>query len=324
MSSAPLLDITHLRVVYHLHPRPLSAVDDVSITIDRGERVGLVGESGSGKSSVAYAMTGLLRAPGEVTGGSVRLEGDELIGLPESRLNRVRGSRLSLIYQDPFTFLDPVMRVGDQVAEALWAHGQASRADGRARAADLLERLGLTPGRAFAARFPHQLSGGQRQRVVIAMAVVGEPRLIVADEPTSALVVTVQAQILRLLARVVHDLGSSLLLISHDLAVMATICDRVYVMYAGQIVESGPSRTIFATPKHPYTRALVAAARRPTGRDELFSTIPGTAPDLRRPPVGCRFANRCAHRFARCADEPPLAEAGDGSLAACWLHVPEA
>jgi peptide/nickel transport system ATP-binding protein len=321
--AATLLAVRDLDVVYGSSERTLRAADRVSIYVSAGERVGIVGESGSGKSSVAFAISGLLRAPGRIASGSVQFDGQELVGLDEPALNEIRGARLSMIYQDPFTFLNPVLRIGDQVAEVLRAHESISRRKARTLATQFLERLGLSPGKLFVDKYPHQLSGGQRQRVVIAMAVVSKPRLVIADEPTTALDVTVQAQILRLLLGIVRDLGSSLILISHDLAVVRALCERVYVMYAGRIVESGSAEMIFGNPQHPYTQALVAASRRPSRREQPFSTIAGQPPDLRQPPAGCCFADRCPHRFEKCAESPPLAELGAGRSAACWLRIQE-
>jgi oligopeptide/dipeptide ABC transporter ATP-binding protein len=316
----PLLEIRGLRVDYGRGPTRTRAVDDVSLSVSRGERVGLVGESGSGKSSVAFAVTRLLRAPGEIVGGSAMFEGADLFRLDEPALNRIRGARLGMVYQDPFTFLNPLMRAGDQISEVLRAHTRVSTSQASHRAVQLIERLGLRPGSVTARKYPHQLSGGQRQRVVIAMAICAQPSLIIADEPTTALDVTVQAQILRLLLQNVEELGSSLLLISHDLAVIRLMCTRVYVMYAGEIVESGTTESLFSSPSHPYTAALVAASERHRGSDGQFPTIPGVPPDLRHPPSGCRFAERCEFRMSICATHPVLEPAGSGGCVACWLE----
>jgi oligopeptide/dipeptide ABC transporter ATP-binding protein len=319
-ATAPQLEISGLSVSYGTPARPMLAVDDVSLTVGRGERVGLVGESGSGKSSVAFAVTRLLRPPGRVVQGQARFAGTDLLQLDDDAMNQLRGSQLGIVYQDPFTFLNPVMRVGEQVTEVLRAHRALAAGQARARAVTLFERLGLRPGALTAGKFPHQLSGGQRQRVVIAMAIVAEPTLVIADEPTTALDVTVQAQILRLLARSVDEIGSSLLLISHDLSVIRLMCQRVYVMYAGQIVESGDTAAIFSSPRHPYTAALVAASARALNDQNRFPTIAGAPPDLRHPPAGCRFAARCAHRMAVCSRPAPLLPTAAGGQAACWLE----
>jgi peptide/nickel transport system ATP-binding protein len=317
--AAPLLEVDGLTVRYPGLRGAVTAVDGVRLEVGEGERVGLVGESGSGKSTVAFATSRLLRPPGEVAGGSVRFEGEDLLALDEAAMDRVRGARLGMVYQDPFTFLNPVLRVGDQVGEVLRAHSRAGRAEARERAVELLGRLGLEPAVAIARKYPHQLSGGQRQRVVIAMAAVAQPRLLIADEPTTALDVTVQAQILRLLARTVADLGSSLLLISHDLAVVRLMCERVYVMYAGRIVESGPTERLFASPRHPYTEALIRASSRALGEGGRFATIAGAPPDLRHPPAGCRFAERCPARIEECATSPNLRPVPEGGEVACWV-----
>ena len=321
MSGAdPLLEIAGLKVSYGSPAAPMLAVDDVSLTVGRGERVGLVGESGSGKSSVAFAVMGLLRSPGRVVAGNARFGGTDLLRLDDDGMNRVRGARLTMVYQDPFTFLDPVMRVGDQVVEVLRAHRDMTGAEACERSLALFERLGLRPGALAARKYPHQLSGGQRQRVVIAMAIVSEPTLVIADEPTTALDVTVQAQILRLLAQSVDEIGSSLLLISHDLSVIRLMCKRVYVMYAGQIVEVGDTATIFTSPRHPYTAALIAASERAPDEQNRFPTIGGVPPDMRRPPSGCRFEPRCVYRMEACLQQPPLRPTATGGEAACWLE----
>jgi len=320
MTAESLLEISGLVVNYGGPRTPMHAVDGVSLSISRGERVGLVGESGSGKSSVAFAVTRLLRAPGEVIEGRAIFEGADLLQLGEAEMNRVRGARLTMVYQDPFTFLNPLMRAGDQVSEVLRAHGGVSLAAARARAVDLIEQLGLQPGLVTARKYPHQLSGGQRQRLVIAMAIISQPSLIIADEPTTALDVTVQAQILSLLSRSVDNLGSALLLISHDLSVIRLMCQRVYVMYAGRIVESGATESIFTAPQHPYTAALLAASERQLTPSSRFATIPGAPPDLRHPPVGCRFADRCDFRMDICARDPLLEPGPTGGSVACWLE----
>jgi len=320
VTAAPrLLTVRGLRVEYPGEGGVLLAVRDIDLDVAVGERVGLVGESGSGKSTAAFAVAGLLRPPGQITAGSIRFEDSDLVCLGEDDLNRVRGSRLGMVYQDPFTFLNPVMRVGDQIAEVLTAHGGMGRREARTSVEQVLEQIGLVPGHLMARKYPHQLSGGQRQRVMIAMATAVGPRLLIADEPTTALDSTVQSQILRLLLKAVAELGSSLLLISHDLAIVRATCQRVYVMYAGRIVESGDCELVFGSPRHPYTRALVDASRRVLDSRGRFPTIAGTPPDLRRPSAGCPFAARCPRRFDRCGHEPPLLPAGVNWCAACWL-----
>jgi len=263
----PILDIDLLRVEYPSAASTSVAVQGVSITVQPGERVGLVGESGSGKSTLAFATMGLLKAPGVVTSGSISVAGRVMTGLPDSEFASMRGSSVSMIYQDPFTFLNPLVRVGDQIGEVLQLHSKASRREARVAAAVILDELGLGPGAATARKYPHQLSGGQRQRVIIGMALVGSPQLVIADEPTTALDVTVQAQILRLLSREIDVHKTALLLISHDLDVIRLMCDRVYVMLKGEVVEQGPVDQIFSAPQHPYTQALLASSRRDTVRE---------------------------------------------------------
>ena len=314
---APLLDIRGLRVEYPAGDTTLTGVDGVDLEVGEGQRVGLVGESGSGKSSLAFSVMRLLRSPGRISGGRIGFEGRDLLSLDEAGCNAVRGPGIAMVYQDPFTFLNPLIRVGDQVAETLLMHD--ARARPAAQAIAMLERLGLRPAAVMARKYPHQLSGGQRQRVVIAMALIGRPRLLVADEPTTALDVTVQAQILRVLSSTVAELGTALLLISHDLSVIRLMCEFVYVMYAGKIVECAPAAELFAAPKHPYTQALLRASHHDVGVDRRFVTIPGTPPDLRRPDLGCRFAQRCPLRMDICATAPVLASVGPrGAQAACW------
>ncbi|HEY0258798.1 MAG TPA: ABC transporter ATP-binding protein [Lacisediminihabitans sp.] len=262
MTAEDALSIEGLRVEYPGESTHVVAVGGVSVRVGASERVGLVGESGSGKSTLAMAAMGLLKAPGQVTAGSIRFEGTELVGLTPRELNAMRGSRMAMVYQDPFTYLNPLIRVGDQVGETLQVHGGMRRRAARAVVAALFDEMGLQPGGQTVRKYPHQLSGGQRQRVVTAMALIANPSLVIADEPTTALDVTVQAQILRLLARELDSHASALLLISHDLDVVRLICDRVYVMYRGSIVEEGEVAQIFAAPTHPYTRALLASSRR--------------------------------------------------------------
>jgi len=321
--NAPLLNISGLRVQYPTGDATLTAVDGVDLQVREGQRVGLVGESGSGKSTLAFVAARLLRSPGRATEGRVDFEGRDLLSLDEAGCNEIRGSRIAMVYQDPFTFLNPLIRVGNQVSETLQTHSRCSRSQARTQAVMMLERLGLRPGAVMARKHPHQLSGGQRQRVVIAMALIGRPRLLIADEPTTALDVTVQAQILRVLSGIIAELGTSLLLISHDLSVIRLMCEFIYVMYAGKMVEFGPAAELFTAPRHPYTQALLRASGHDVDANRRFFTIPGAPPDLRRPPEGCRFAHRCPHRMKICARSPALLPVGHaGSHAACWLHQP--
>jgi oligopeptide/dipeptide ABC transporter ATP-binding protein len=318
-----LLNISGLRVDYPFDGGTVTAIDGVDLEVGEGQRVGLVGESGSGKSTLAFAATRLLRPPGRATAGRVDFGGHDLLELDEAACNDIRGASITMVYQDPFSFLNPLIPVGDQIGETLRTHRSVSRFEARTRAVALLERLGLRPGAVIARKYPHQLSGGQRQRVVIAMALINRPKLLVADEPTTALDVTVQAQILRVLSSIISEFGTSLLLISHDLAVIKLMCERIYVMYAGKIVESALASELFATPRHPYTQALLQASGHAVDAARRFFTIPGAPPDMRRPPSGCRFAHRCPHRMEICATPPALTKIGPSdAAAACWLSVP--
>lgn len=258
----PILRVSNLRVVYPLRRQAVLAVDDVSFELERGGRLGIVGESGSGKSTLGFSILRLLRPPGRIETGSIEFEGRDLIAMDEATLTGLRGSRLAMVYQDPFTYLNPVMRVGIQVAEVLTAHRGLSRRAARDVVVELLQRLDLPNPAALMEAYPHQLSGGQRQRIVIATAVALAPSLLIADEPTTALDVTVQAQILQLLASLAQEQHISLVLISHDLGVVRAVCDQVAVMYRGRIVETGAAETVLSQPRDPYTKQLVTASAR--------------------------------------------------------------
>ncbi len=298
------------------------AVRGVSFSLEAGSRTGLIGESGSGKTLTALALMGLL-PEGLTAGGHAIYGGHDLFRLSEAELCRLRGDRLAMVFQEPMTALNPVMRVGDQVAEPLMVHRGLSRREAQAAAAQLLERVHLPDPQEKMRAYPHQLSGGQRQRAMIAMAVACSPEVLIADEPTTALDVTVQAQILRLLDELVEEQQSTLLLITHDLPVVASTCDHVLVMYGGKIVEAGTVDEVFERPRHPYTRALLDAipALEEEVRDRHLRAIPGSVPGLGRFPPGCPFRNRCPNADGRCEEMPPLVTTGD-HLAACWHPVP--
>jgi peptide/nickel transport system ATP-binding protein len=313
-----LLALEHLDVGFMTEAGRVSAVSDVSLAIAEGEIFGLVGESGCGKTTLAMALMGLLPATARVT-GSVRFQGVELVGLPAEDLRRLRGGRLSMIFQDPMTSLDPTFPIGDQVAETITAHRDVDPRDARRRALELLEDVGIPePERRFGDA-PHRLSGGMRQRVVIATALANEPALVLADEPTTALDVTIQSQVLDLLRDLRTRLQTTIVLITHDLGVIAQICDRVGVMYAGQLVEVAPVSEIFRTPRHPYTQALLAALPTQQQAPGSLRVIPGRVPNLADPPPGCRFSTRCPYVMDECAEVPPLAHETDEHLIACWL-----
>jgi peptide/nickel transport system ATP-binding protein len=321
--AAPaLLEVEDLRTHIRMRHSTVRAVDGVSLTVRQGETVGLVGESGCGKSLTALSVMRLLPPGGSIVGGSVRLAGRELTTLPEAAMRRVRGNEVAMIYQDPMTSLDPTMTIGEQIAEPVRTHRGLSRKAALDRAAEVLELVGMPkPGERLRA-FPHQLSGGLRQRVMIAMALACEPKLIIADEPTTALDVTIQAQILALLDDLKERLGMGLLLITHDMGVIAGRASRVMVMYAGRVVEATDARTLFGGMRHPYTEALLESIPSLTGgrRGALYS-IPGLPPDLSDPPAGCRFSPRCRYARERCRTEEPPLDGTPGHLFACFFPV---
>jgi len=322
----PLLEIDDLAVSFRTEEGTVRALDGVSFTLPRGKTLGLVGESGSGKSVTSLAIMGLLpRPPAVIERGSIKFKGRELLGASERELRSVRGRHIGMIFQEPMTSLNPVFTVGFQIMEAVRAHGQMGRAAARVRAIELLERVGIPAAKDRIDSYPHQLSGGMRQRVMIAIALAGEPELLVADEPTTALDVTIQAQILDLLAGLQRDLGMSVLLITHDLGVVAEHVHEVVVMYAGKIVERSPTEALFAGPLHPYTHGLLQSVPSYPGNrgKPRLATIPGTVPDLAKLPDGCRFAERCTQAQADCLPtQPPLLPFAGGRSAAC-IHVDE-
>ena len=319
--SKPLLTATNLVTKLFTDSGTVQAVDGVSLHIGHGEAVALVGESGCGKSMTALSLMRLVRPPGQIVSGSVNFDGADLLSLSEREMRAVRGGRLAMVFQDPMTFLNPLMRVGEQIVEAIMLHQRVGRSEARRTALEALERVGIPAAATVIEYFPHQLSGGMRQRVMIAMAISSKPTLLIADEPTTALDVTIQAQIMRLLAKLRGELSSSMLLITHDLGLVAEYCDRVYVMYAGRIVEEGDVYGIFANPRHPYTRALLSSTLSPDRRIEKLAPIDGQPPNLITPPPGCRFHPRCRERMARCSEEaPPNFDIAPGASARCWLY----
>jgi peptide/nickel transport system ATP-binding protein len=325
-----LLEVKDLRTRFRTDQGEVRAVDGVSFHVGQGEAVGLVGESGCGKTVTALSVMGLVPEPaGQVLpGSSIRLEGRELVGLPPRELRRLRGRRMAMIFQESMSSLNPVYTVGSQLREALVLHRGLGRREAREKGVALLREVGIgEPDRRFD-EYPHQLSGGMRQRVMVAMALCSEPDLLIADEPSTALDVTIQAQILDLLADLRERRGMALLLITHDLGVVAEVCDRVVVMYAGQVVEEGRVREIFRGPRHPYTRGLLGSLPRLGDRRSRLRPIPGNVPSPLRWPRGCRFRERCPHAWDRCAAEPPplLPVEGGGEPGAprtsrCWLLV---
>jgi oligopeptide/dipeptide ABC transporter ATP-binding protein len=311
-----LLDVHDLTVAFGSGPDAPRALDGISFTIDAGERVALVGESGSGKTVTALAVMGLIDPPGRIVGGSIRFDGDELVGMSEPDYRARRGRDVAMVFQDPGQALNPVQRVLDQVAEALEVHGVA-RVDARARAQSLLDQVGLLDDPRRVRAYPHQLSGGMRQRVLLAIALANRPKLLLADEPTTALDATTQAEVLALLDQVRRDVGLAILFVTHDLSVVARIADRVVVLYAGRIVESAPTRDLFTSPRHPYTRGLLASSPRLHAARGVLPAISGQPPALGAVPEGCAFHPRCLHAVPQCRVEVPPATTRDGRTVAC-------
>ena len=318
--SDTLLKVENLRTVFESKTAPVVAVNDVSFEVRKGETLGLVGESGSGKSVTAFSIIRLVQEPGRIVGGRVLFQGRDLLALPEHDMRHVRGAGIGFVFQEPMAALNPVMRVGAHIAEALTVHGLASKADARGRAIDLLRAVRITNPEQRVDDYPHQLSGGMRQRVMMAIALACKPPLVIADEPTTALDVTVQAQVLELLRDMKRQFDLSLLLITHDLGVIAETADRVAVMYAGRIVEQGPVRQIFHHPQHPYTRGLLASIPGATAGSRLRA-IEGSVANLAQLPPGCAFAPRCGDKIGICSETiPPEFMLDVGHSARCHLH----
>ena len=302
----PLLTVTDLRTSFHTRNGVYRAVDGVSFMLEKGETLGLVGESGSGKSVTCASLLGLIpQPPGRIENGSALFDGIDLLQSTPTQLRGIRGKRIAMIFQDPMTSLNPYLRISEQLIEPLLIHENISRAEALARGLAILEAVGINDAPRRLHQYPHEFSGGMRQRVMIAMALITKPELLIADEPTTALDVTVQAQILELIQRLKRDSGMAVIFVTHDLGVVAGLCDRVQVMYAGRIVESADTRTLFKSPRHPYTRALQKSipGLQPKGK-ELY-TIPGLPPDLAKPTIGCAFAPRCEFANAHCRKETP-------------------
>ena len=321
--SGPLLEVRDLRVEFPTRRGPLRALDGVTFDIAAGEILGLVGESGAGKSLTGAAIIGLIEPPGRLAGGQVLLEGQRIDDLPRDAMRLVRGRRIGAVFQDPLTSLNPLHTIGHQLVETLRTHLPLSPAQARERAIELLRQAGLPAAEARLAQYPHEFSGGMRQCVVIALALAGEPRLVIADEPTTALDVAVQAQIVRLLRGVTQAHGASVLLITHDMGVIAETCDRVAVMYAGRIVEIGPVDEVIRRPAHPYTAGLMASVPTLDGDVARLAQIAGALPELDALPPGCAFHPRCPKASPRCAQERPELALVQRTRAACWWPIVE-
>ncbi len=313
-----MLDVQDLRTEFPARAGAVRAVDGVSFTVGKGKILGLVGESGSGKSVTGYSLMGLVDPPGRVTGGRILLDGQELRGLPEREMRRLRGNRIAMVFQDPMMTLNPVLRIGTQMTEAVLAHAHVGQAEARRRARDALGKVGIPSPEDRLDAYPHQFSGGMRQRVVIAIALLHHPAVIIADEPTTALDVTIQAQILAEMQALVRRDGTALVWITHDLAVVAGLADDLAVMYAGRIVETGDVDSVLDDPAHPYTRGLIGSVPASNRRGERLRQIPGTTPNPASRPAGCPFRTRCAHADAACLMEPALAPHGNGRALRCF------
>ena len=326
MSAQPLLEVDGMKVSFATEDGTVSAVDGVSFTVDRGEVVAIVGESGSGKSVTAMTLMGLTRGPNARIEGRATLEGEELLSASESQLQKIRGGEIAMVFQDPMSSLDPVYRIGNQIVEQIRAHDkEISKAAALDRAVELMERVGVPRARERLRSYPHEFSGGMRQRVMIAMALSCSPKLLIADEPTTALDVTIQAQILEELRKLRTEMNAGVILVTHDLGVVADIADRVVVMYAGRVVEQGTLDELFYDPLHPYTWGLLGSITRiDSDRSERLPAIPGLPPSLLHPPEGCHFRPRCPHAFDQCTSIPELAaraEQAPGHLDRCWLDL---
>ena len=321
--SEALLDVKDLRVTFNTPDGDVTAVNDLNFSLRAGETLGIVGESGSGKSQTAFALMGLLASNGRI-GGSARFDGNEILNLPEKKLNRLRAEQIAMIFQDPMTSLNPYMRVGEQLMEVLQLHKGLSSAQAFEESVRMLDAVKMPEARKRMKMFPHEFSGGMRQRVMIAMALLCRPKLLIADEPTTALDVTVQAQIMTLLNELKREFNTAIIMITHDLGVVAGICDRVLVMYAGRTMEYGNARDVFYHPSHPYSIGLLNAVPRLDGEEgDTLMTIPGNPPNLLRLPKGCPFQPRCPHAMEICRTAPPLTGFGEGRQRACFKPVEE-
>ena len=321
-----ILEVTDLQTQFFTETGVVRAVDGVNFHVRRGEVLGIVGESGCGKSVTSLSIMRLISDPGRIVQGSILFDGEDLVKLSEKEMLSIRGNRISMIFQQPQSSLNPVFRVGDQLAESLQIHKDMNKKESQARAVELLRMVGIPEPESRAKSYPHEMSGGMAQRVMIAMALSCEPELLIADEPTTALDVTIQAQILDLMRNLRTQTDTAIILITHDLGVVAEMCDRVNVMYAGRIVEKASVEELFASPRHPYTAALIGSTPVLGQVDKELTTIPGSVPNLIALPQGCKFAPRCAARIennlTRCTEEePPLEKMENGRFVRCWLHT---
>ena len=323
--SEYLVDIQHERLSFFTPAGEVKALNDVSIHLNDGEVLGIVGESGSGKSVTAYSLMGLTAYPGKLVGGTIDFNGHRINDLSEKEFRKIRGNEVSIIFQDPMTSLNPVYTIGNQIMEVILLHTDKNKEQARARAKELLELVGINEPEKRLKQYPHELSGGMRQRVMIAIALACEPKLLIADEPTTALDVTIQAQILELMMELKEKLGMAIIMITHDLGVVASMCDRIAVMYAGRIVEYGTTDDIFYNPKHEYTKGLLKSIPRLDAKEhERLVPIEGTPIDLLNPPAGCPFAPRCSNCMTICLREmAPVTTFDDVHYTQCWMNQKE-
>ncbi|MDO5422550.1 MAG: ABC transporter ATP-binding protein [Eubacteriales bacterium] len=325
MEKNKILEVKDLKVTFHTYAGNVQAVRGVSWYLNEKETIAIVGESGCGKTVSIQTVIGLNSSRTTDIQGQVLFEGKDLVKEDMKEIRKLQGDKMSIIFQDPFTFLNPTMTVGKQIMEAYREHRKVTKKEAKERTIEILKLISLPDPEKNMKRYPHQLSGGMRQRIMVAMALICDPKLLFADEPTTALDVTIQAQIVDLMKELKTKIDTSIVLITHDMGVVANMAERIYVMYAGQIVEHGEAREIFYNPKHPYTKALLESVPRMDNRsDTPLSSIPGTPPDLIAPPVGCAFAERCPHAMNICRKEQPAYQNFGGEhIAACWLHHPE-
>lgn len=322
--AQPVLEIQQLKLHFFTDQGVVKAVDGVDLAINEGEIVGLVGESGCGKSVTSLSIMGLVPGPpGRIVNGSILFEGNDLVRIPPRKMRQLRGKEIAMIFQEPMTSLNPLFTVGNQLAEAIRTHETCSRREAEKRALEMLKKVGITR-QGILKEYPHQLSGGMRQRVMIAMAMILKPRLLIADEPTTALDVTIQAQILDLMRSLNKEFGTSILMITHDLGVVAELCDRIFVMYAGQVVEETDRYSLYKSPGHPYTQGLLRSIPKLKEQRKRLYAIPGQVVSPHDMPGGCRFAPRCEFAMERCKKEaPPLSTVAKGHLSRCFLHQEE-
>ena len=325
MENKRLLDIKDLRVSFFTPGGEVKAVRGVSWSLDEGEAIGIVGESGSGKTVSVYSIMRLLQSPGKIIGGSIKFDGQEITALSEKEMREIRGNRIAMIFQDPMTSLNPVFTVGNQIREPLKLHLKMDSASANVRAIELLRTVGIPNPKRRVKQYPFEFSGGMRQRAMISMALACEPKLLIADEPTTALDVTIQAQILEIMKELKQRRSMSIILITHDLGIVSDICDKIIIMYGGEIVEYGPMESLFEAPSHQYTLGLIGSLPKiDVTEKEVLTPIEGTPVDLMHPPAGCPFAPRCSETMKICLTEkPPYYEIGEGHYSACWLHHKE-